>query len=94
MSCRVVKPICESGHYPTAKRGDVVKGRAVETQEQLDAHLVWWSCPFCDCKVLIDAWRQTRERCICGAARCHHTDSRRGIYEEGWRRGIREWWMC
>jgi len=80
--------------YPDAKRGDSVEGRARETPGQREAGLVWWPCSFCGRKVLVDAWRRTRERCACGARRTTHTDTARDIYEEGWRKGEQEIWFA
>lgn len=65
-----------------------------ETAGQRAEGLVWWRCSFCGRLVLVDAYRNTRERCTCGARRCHHNDARRGIHEEGWRKGKDEWWFC
>ena len=56
---------------PNAKRGTVSNTHVTETKEQLDAHLVWWVCGFCGREILIDAYRNTREKCNCGAVRCN-----------------------
>jgi len=72
---------------PNAKRGDCSEVLVKETSEQLAAGLVWMPCSFCGRRVLVDCKRATRERCKCGAIRCHH------LGEEGWRKGKNEWWF-
>ena len=79
---------------PNAKRGDSIAGPVQETREQLAGGLVWATCSFCGGHVLVGIRRDYRERCACGARRCHHTDSRRGTYAEGWRCGTEERWLC
>lgn len=79
---------------PEARRGHVTEGPIRETREQLDGGLVWIRCSFCGKYVLVGARSHTRERCSCGARRCYLTDSRRGVYQEGWRKGNDAWWMC
>ena len=73
--------------WPDAARGDCFDGSITETRAQLDQNLVWEPCAFCGLKVLIRCDIRGRERCSCGAVRCHH----RG--QEGWRRGDDEWWL-
>jgi hypothetical protein len=79
---------------PTAKRGAFFQGLVRTTDEQSEKGLTWWPCAFCGGNVLVDVYRNTRERCACGARRCHHTDTRRGIYEEGWRLNGHTLWYC
>ena len=54
---------------PGAKRGAVSDFLPLETDAQLKAGLIWWPCAFCGKLVLIDAYRNTREKCSCGAER-------------------------
>lgn len=54
---------------PGAQRGAVSDRHVAETDEQLKGGLVWWPCGFCGRFVLIDAYRNTREKCTCGAER-------------------------
>lgn len=73
---------------PDAKRGATAQAPIQETSEQLEAGLVWWPCSFCNLRVLVDSRKRGRERCACGAVRCHSGRS------EGWRKGKQEWWFC
>lgn len=57
---------------PNAKRGRVSEKHVKATEEQLKAGLIWWPCGFCGRYVLIDSWRNTREKCTCGAVRRNH----------------------
>lgn len=81
----------ESPVFPDAKRGAVYERTGPlaprATLQQLDAGLIWASCCFCGAFVLIDAERRTRERCSCGAVRCHRNGA------DGWRRDGESWWM-
>jgi hypothetical protein len=81
--------------FPEAKRGHVIPPDQTPraTDEQLALGLIWWPCSFCHSWVLVDSTRRARERCSCGARRCHHT-SRDGYYSEGWRRDGKTWWFC
>jgi len=75
---------------PHAKRGDSIRagGRGItETDEQLSAGLIWWPCSFCNRHVLVSVNIRGRERCKCGAVRCHSQG------QEGWRRDGKEWWF-
>jgi len=72
---------------PAAGRGAVCEGSIKETTDQLDAGLVWWPCSFCGKKVLVDSKSRGREKCSCGAVRCHY----RG--QEGWCKDGDEWWF-
>jgi len=72
---------------PGAKRGEVYTGAIQETGDQLEAGFVWWPCLFCGRKVLVDSNVAGRERCSCGAVRCHW----RGM--EGWRKNGEECWF-
>lgn len=86
---------------PDAKRGHVASGAGrppQTTDEQSAAGLIWWQCTFCHSWVLVDAYRQTREKCTCGARRCHHTSRPDSwgekYYSEGWTRDGQTWWFC
>ena len=73
---------------PNAKRGDCSDVLVRATSEQRAAGLNWIPCSFCNRYVLVDTNRATRERCKCGAVRCHNQD------EEGWRKGKKKWWFA
>lgn len=72
---------------PGAKRGAVYDGVVCETWDQLEAGLVWLPCLFCGRRVLIDSNVRGREKCSCGAIRCHSRGS------EGWRKDGDEFWF-
>jgi len=80
--------------YPDAKWGDCVEGSANETPKQRAAGLAWCPCAWCGRQVLVTVYERRYERCACGAIRCYHTDSRRHIYEEGWRKDGKRIWFC
>jgi len=73
---------------PDAVRGSVVDPPVTETREQLDSGLIWWCCSFCGRMVMINCSIRGRERCSCGAVRCHYCG------QEGWRKDGKTWWIC
>lgn len=80
--------------YPNAKRGSVVPRSETgiyeprTTDEQDEDGLLWWPCSFCEAWVLVDAFRLTRERCACGARRCHRNGN------DGWTKDGVTWWFA
>lgn len=73
-----------------AKLGDTSKTQVIETSEQNHAGLIWDKCPFCGGYILIDVWKQHREKCACGAVKI----LRKGGMVCGWKKDGVEWIMC
>lgn len=65
---------------PNAKREAVTVPPITETSEQLAENLIWWPCSFCGKRVLIASFIRGREKCTCGAVRCHSQGA------EGWQK--------